>query len=391
MMKHTPAKFLFTGLITLILLSTILGACTTEDGGQPPANPPPSTLTTATVVTEEIPAQVTPAAAEVTIPPDTGSGPETAAAGPELSGSLYYIGVVGDGVTLFALDLAGGVETAIFSPPENAWLSEIALSPDGSQILLAYSPPPEEGQVQYGFTDLYLMPADGSAGPELLLEGADPSESYFNISWPVADTIYYAHFSPTFADDGLITYGSQVERMHLPEATVELLAPGAAWPRVSSDGAMLAYVTDANELILAESTGANPKSLLEPDSFSAVDAPLFSPDNSMLCFSAVEQVSASLPSLLSRLLGLKIAYAHNVPSDWYCMPLDGSGEAVRLTNLDGLGLYGDFSADGRYLAFMTSAGIYVIKTDGSDLRQVKERGLVGTLNWEGFSKVSPAS
>jgi Tol biopolymer transport system component len=63
------------------------------------------------------------------------------------------------------------------------------------------------------------------------------------------------------------------------------------------------------------------------------------------------------------------------------MPLDGSGEAVRLTNLDGLGLYGDFSADGRYLAFMTSTGIHVIKPDGSALRQLQERSLVGTLNW----------
>jgi hypothetical protein len=383
MMKLGPAKSPFTGLIRLILLITVLSACTTENGGRPPADTPPTTPAAATVVTEESRAQVTPAAAETVASPETGSGQETAASGPELSGSLYYMGVVGDGLTLFALDLAGGVEKAIFSPPENAWLSELALSPDGSQILLAYSPPPAEGQVQYSFTDLYLMPADGSAGPELLLEGADPSESYFNISWPVDDTIYYAHFAPTFADDGLITYGSQVERMHLPEATVELLAPGAAWPRVSNDGTMLAYVTDANELILAESDGANPKSLLEPGPFSAVDAPLFAPDNSLLCFSAVEQVSASIPSLLSRLVGLKIAYAHNVPSDWYCMPLDGSGGAVRLTNLDGLGLYGDFSADGRYLAFMASTGIYVIKPDGSAQRQLLERALAGTLNWQG--------
>jgi Tol biopolymer transport system component len=377
-MKHFLAKYPIAGLISLILLLTVLGACSTNDPDQP-----------ATQITElpgENPtgiagSQPPPLATATPASPQTGSDQETAAADSELSGLLYTIANAAGGQKLFALDLADGSENVIFSPPENAWLPELALSPDGSQILLAYSPPPEEGQVQFGFTDLYLMPADGSAAPELLLEGADTSESYFNISWPVDDTIYYAHFALTFADDGLITYGSQVERMHLSDGTVEILAPGAAWPRVSSDGAMLAYVTDANELMLAESTGANPKRLLDPEIFSAVDAPLFSPDNSTICFSAVELESASLPSLLGRLLGLKIAYAHNVPSDWYCIPLDGSGEAVRLTNLDALGLYGDFSAGGRHLAFITSAGIYIVKPNGSDLRQLQERDLVGTLNW----------
>ena len=377
-MKHFLAKIPFAGLSRLFLLVTVLGACSPEDLDQPPAQIPE--------IAADNPAgtagnQPTPLATTTPASLETGSGQETATPAPELSGLLYYLGLVDDGLNLFVTDLAGGAETVIFTPPENAWLSELALSPDGSQILLAYSPPPEEGQVQYGFTDLYLMPADGSAGPELLLEGADPSESYFNISWPVADTIYYAHFTPTITGDELITYGSQVERLHLAEATVELLAPGAAWSRVSNDGVMLAYVTDANELIVADADGTNPRTLLKPETFLAVDAPLFSPDNSLICFSAVEQESASFPSFLSRLLGLKIAYAHNVPSDWYCMPVDGSSEAVRLTNLDGLGLYGDFSADGRYLAFMTSAGIYVIKPDGSAQRQLQERALAGTLNW----------
>jgi hypothetical protein len=377
-MKHLLTKIMFAGLIPLVLMVTVLAACSSEVPDQPPAQitetsteRPAGAADSPTV----LPATHTPAS------PLAISDQETPTADPELSGFFYYIGVDVGELKVISMDLATGLETAILTPPEDAWLSELALSPDGSQLLLAYSPPPEDGLVQYGYTDLYLMPADGSVGPELLLSGADSSESYFNISWPVAETIYYAHFAPSFADDGLITYGSQVERLHLPEATVETLAPGAAWPRVSNDGAMLAYVTDANELILAESSGANPKRLLEPETFLAIDAPLFSPDNSLLCFSAVEQVSSSLPFLFSRLLGLKIAYAHNVPSDWYCLPLDGSGEPVRLTDLDGLGLYGDFSAGGRYLAFVTTAGIYVVQLDGSDLRQLLERDLVGTLNW----------
>ncbi len=377
-MKHRLAKIMFAGFIPLALIVTVLAACSSENPDQAPAQ---STETSTEGPAGKVDSPTIPPVTDTPAPPQAAPGQETPRADPELSGLIYTISADAGELKVLSMDLATDLETVIFTAPEDAWLSELALSPDGSQLLLAYSPPPEDGLVQYGFTDLYLMPADGSAGPELLLAGTDSSESYFNISWPVVGTIFYAHFAPSFADDGLITYSSQVERLHLPEVTVETLANGAAWPRVSDDGAMLAYVTDANELILAESSGANPKRLLGPETFQAIDAPLFSPDQSLLCFSAVEQVSSSLPFVFSRLLGLKIAYAHNVPSDWYCLPLDGGGEPVRLTDLDGLGLYGDFAAGGRYLAFMTTAGIFVVELDGSDLRQLQERDLVGTLNW----------
>jgi hypothetical protein len=367
-----------TTSIYFLVIAALLAACSTEISDQPAANTP--IPAEATVSTPPSPAVATPTpAARETVGPAPSDAPPSP--GLDLSGSLYYIGFDGQQQKLFKLDLFSGQETIFFAPPENAWLSEVAVSPDGSQILLAYSPPPEGGQIQYGFTDLYLMPADGSGEPTPLLQRVDPSETFFNLSWPVDDAIYYAHFSPSVDDSGIITYASQIERLRYPDGSVEVLAKDAAWPRLSDDGAMLAYVTEDNEFILAGADGSDPRPILDPETFSAVDAPLFSPDGSLICFSAVEPSTASLPSLWDRLLGVKLAFAHSVPSDWWCMTVDGSGDPQRLTNLNAIGLSGDFDDGGQHMAFVTAAGVHVMNQDGTGILQLRDIVTTGTIDW----------
>jgi Tol biopolymer transport system component len=309
-----------------------------------------------------------------------------------LSGQLYFVGFISQKQTLIKLELETGEETIIFDPPDGAWLSEIAVSPDSSQIVMAYSPPPAGGQVQFGFTGLYLIPADGSAEPVPLLERADDSETYFNLSWPSERHIYYAHFTPSADDLGALVYARQVERLSYSEGERpngelgEVLAENAAWPRVSADGTLLAYVTEANEFILAGADGSNPRTILDPDAFQAIDAPLFAPDNSAIIFSAVETEPTAALSIWDRLLGvlpnwgLGVAEAHAVPSDWWRITLDG-GESERLTNLNAIGLYGDFSPDGRHIAFISADGVNVMNPDGSGVFQLIKIPTVGTINW----------
>lgn len=354
------------GLILILMLGLLATACS-NGGTEEPAEGPGST-------TAEAPSTLSEDSEAIS----TADQPEI---DPDLSGALYYIGFVSQRQDLLRLDLETGEQTTLFDPPEDAWLSELAVSPDGSQILLAYGPPPGEGEIQFGFTDLFLMPADGSNEPTPLLQREDPSESYFNVSWPVDDIIYYAHFAPSVDDLGAITYSSQVERHHLASGQTEILAPGAAWPRLSRDGTMLAFVTEENDFLLADADGSNPRPILDPERFSAVDAPLFSPDNRLICFSAVTPTTASRPSFWERLVGVEVAQAHSVPSDWWCMPVDGSGEPQRLTNLNAIGLYGDFDGSGQHLAFISAAGVYVMGSDGSDLTQLREIPTTGTIDW----------
>lgn len=312
------------------------------------------------------------------------AAPESDAISPadlELSGQLYYVNLAGQRPQLVRLDLASDQETVIFEPPENAWLNEIAVSPDGSQIAMTYAPPPEEGQIQFGFTDIYLMPAGVSQEPSPLLQRVEDSETFFNLSWPAEGWLYYAHFIPSEEDVGAGVLGSQIKRLPYPGGEPELLAEESAWPRVSADGARMAYVTERNEFVVASVDGQNPVLILRPEAFFAVDAPLFSPDGSQLYFSAVNPEQASLLSFWDRLLGVRVAEAHDVPSDWWRMPADGSAAPERLTNLNAIGLYGDFSPDGRHIAFIASEGIYVMKPDGGDLVQLRSATPIGTINW----------
>lgn len=366
------------GLVLFLMLFWLAAACSNEGSGEPtvPTSVERESGSTAQPETETAEMPATPTEVSEVVSADDRPGID-----PDLSGTLYYIGFNNQRQDLLRLDLETGEEMTLFDPPENAWLSELAVSPDGSQILMAYGPPPREGEIQFGFTDLFLMPADGSSAPTPLLQREDPSETYFNISWPVDDTVYYAHFAPSVDDMGAITYSSQVERLHLPNGQTEVLATGAAWPRLSKDGTMLAYVTDENEFLLAGADGSNPRPILDQERFSAVDAPLFSPDNSLICFSAVLPATASLPSIWDRLMGVGLAKAHSVPSDWWCMPVDGSGEPQRLTNLNAIGLYGDFDEGGQHLAFISADGVHIMRSDGSDLTQLRNIATTGTIDW----------
>jgi hypothetical protein len=299
----------------------------------------------------------------------------------DLEGLLYFIGFIEQQQNLLRLDLGTGEQSIVFDPAENAWLNEASVSPDGSQIVMSYAPPPEEGQVQFGFTDLYVMPADGSSEPTPLLERTEASETFFNVTWPIDDYIYYVHFAPSTDDLGAVLYSSQVERVHLPDRTVEVLAQEAAWPRVSRDGTLMAYVTEANQFIVSAADGSDPRPILDPEAFSAVDAPLFSPDNSRIYFSAVEPTVQASRTFLDRLLGVGVAAAHSVPSDWWVTALDSSTEPEQLTTLNAIGLYGDFNAGGTTMAFIAADGIYTMKPDGSELEQIREIPTTGSLDW----------
>lgn len=329
------------------------------------------------------PAETTPAeepGEETAEPVEPGAPPAWAELG--LDGALYYTAFIQEQQNLLRLDLETGEQVTLFDPPENAWLSDIALSPDGRQILMAYGPPPEEGQVQFGFTDLYMMPADGSAEPVPLLERQEASETYYNISWPLDDYIYYAHFSPSTDDLGSIVYTSQIERYHIPSAETEVLVNAAAWPRLSDDGTKMAYVTDDNEFVISEADGSNPTVLeLPADRFPAVDAPLFSPDGETIYFSVAAVEVQPVRSLWDFLMGVKVVEAHNVPSDWWRMPVDGSDDPEQLTNIFEMGMYGDFGPGGNFIAFITSTGVFVMNPDGTGVFRLKNTTPSGTLNW----------
>jgi hypothetical protein len=72
------------------------------------------------------------------------------------------------------------------------------------------------------------------------------------------------------------------------------------------------------------------------------------------------------PPWLDRLLGVQIASAHSVPSDWWRVIIE-TGEIDRLTQMGDMNLMGDFSPDGKHIAFSGLTGLWVMNGDGSGL------------------------
>jgi Tol biopolymer transport system component len=302
--------------------------------------------------------------------------------GKGLSGQLVLIQYSEGTSKLFRFNLATGEETLLFQVPEKGWLSGAEVSPDGERILMAYSPPPEDG-VQLGYTGLYWIPAGGSENPEPLLERSDPLESYFNPTWsPDGKYVYFAHLYQSDPEEQIYSYA--VERVD-SEGQIESLVQDAIWPRLSPDGSKLAYlsvnpITLENHLYTANPDGTDPAAVLPPGTFPAVDAHLFFPDGDTILFSAVNPQPASPDSWLDRLLGVRTALAHNVPSDWYTVSAAG-GESQRLTNLNDTGMFADLSPDGSRVAFISATGFFIMNTDGSDLFRVSSQVFIGTLDW----------
>ncbi len=331
-----------------------------------------------------LPPTLLPASPPATNPPPL---PTTANTSPmpwngrNLTGSLVFVRLQPGKVDLQKLNLVTGEQTTLFAVPEQGWLSQAAVSPDGSQIALAYAPPPSPNQVQFGYSDLYLMPADGSAAPQLLSRRVLPDEIFFSPVWSADGTnLYYAHVAPAEGQQTFITY---LEQLNLVTGEQKQLAQNALWPRLSADGQHLAYITtdpqnQTNRLYVAAADGSQATLLIPAEQFVALDAPLFSPDGAFIYFTAVSFDSPI--SWWDNWLGVETAVAHNLPSDWWRIPVTG-GEPEQLTRMQMAGLYGAFAPDGKTVAFTAQTGIFVMNPDGSEVLQRLETAPTAGLSW----------
>jgi Tol biopolymer transport system component len=302
-----------------------------------------------------------------------------------LTGRLVLIQWHLKGNRLIELNLISGEVKVLFQAPENSWLSEAVVSPDEGQILLVYAPPPSGNESQYGYTDLYLLPYDSSSQPQPFLTRSDPQEYFFFSTWASdGQSIYFTHLYRIDPNSQVPAYQNDVEKATLQGET-ETIVEHALWPAISADGARLSYlytdpVTFGNDLYLANPDGTGQTPVLQPGANPPVDAHLFTMDGEQLIFSMVNLQPAPASSWLEKLFGVGVASAHSVPSDWYRAPLSG-GVPQRLTNLNDMNLNGDLSPDGTQMAFISASGLYVMNSDGSNLIQLSNDVMIGTVNW----------
>ena len=64
-----------------------------------------------------------------------------------------------------SLTWAQGVLTTIFKAEQNGYIDSVVVSPDHTQIVMAYSPPSLQEGTYFLSLTLYSMPIDGSSLP----------------------------------------------------------------------------------------------------------------------------------------------------------------------------------------------------------------------------------
>jgi WD40-like Beta Propeller Repeat len=310
-----------------------------------------------------------------------------------LTGRLVYIGAhqASDGnpiLSIQALDLVTGVITTIFQGPEISWIYYATVSPDAKQLTMSYSSPPQNHNPINEL--LYSLPLDGSTQLQPFVPPPTTYDRYLQVEWsPDGKYIYYVHNNYQNQPIGQHYPIYEIYRVAYPIGQPEKVADQAFWPRLSADASHLVYIsmdpnTGKNKIFLANADGSNAQEVSLSGAWTPdiIDAPIFSPDGQSLIFSAPSPPPTSAPSWIEKLLGIQVAKAHSIPSDWWSVPLTG-GIVTRLTSIGATGLFASISPDKRFVASYSGNGLFVMNPDGTNLTLLipDMGGIPGTVSW----------
>ena len=400
----------FGRLASLLLAVVVLSACSIDVSGLTPAasavtgttapaaspliaptwtlGPTPTLNPTSATAANGTPGPAGTAASVPSHPQPTPFSQPVTWADRHLTGKLIFTAGT-EGVLQF--DLATGTVTSLFAPPDaiNSWVVAAAISANPPQQVIAYAPPPVGGAIQFGYTTLFSLSANGL--PEPLFKEAQAKESYFDPTWsPDGQWLYYVHLTtPVTQTD---TSRFDIVRLAYPGGQPTVVVHDAFWPRVSPDGQHLAFVhydyfTGLQTLFVSQPDGTQARQIQLPAGFQSTNSPMFTPDNQALIFSGI--TDGTVPPALSwldRLLGVRTAYADGSPADWWQVPVAG-GRPKQLTKINDSSMYGAFAPDGQHIAYISASGLFVMKPDGTDIIQLLSitalPGSVGsaTVDW----------
>ncbi len=313
-----------------------------------------------------------------------------------LTGKLIFPASMSDGVNNFMviqeLDLVtGGIQTVFQSVPDG-WIDSAVVSPDYKQVVMAYSTPALQQGTNFTPLALFTIPMDGSQPPQQLFPLPLKDDQEFEPVWsPDGKYLFFV-----LANNGLPPEEPnqrypifQIYRAAYPDGQPEKLLDKAYWPRLSADGSRLIYVSEnpddgTNKLFVANNDGSNPQQIVftGANAPTIIDAPMFLPDGKSILFSAPTPVQSSTSLWLDWLLGVSVASAHNIPSEWWTVPV-GGGSVTQLTQIQAASLYASISPDNRYIASFSGNGIFVMNPDGTNLTMIisNNGGNAGTVNW----------
>lgn len=308
-----------------------------------------------------------------------------------LSGKIMFTQATG----LWQINMTDGELTQLWEPPKGSYLSGLANSPYGDQLVLAYAPPPSDGRPQIGRTGLYItdktcINATNDCGDNLgVFLQRNENQTFTSPYWsPDGRWVYYSHQEDLLDDVGnYIGFSMSLNRLQVQGNGIpEILIPYAGQPSMSVDGSLLTYVsydleTNARGLWISESDGSNPRQVVPNNIFGAIAGPQISPDGSEIAFAASAMPMANKFggfSWLDILLGVRKASAHGWRWEIWKAPTTG-GDPEQLTRLRLDSPWPAWSPVGGDIAILRLGGVYLLR-DGEAILLAHALGH-GQLVW----------
>lgn len=297
--------------------------------------------------------------------------------------------------------------------PARGVATGVARSADGAMFAVPRFWRPPDHQV--GGQDILLVGPDGGQ-PIATLERQQPGEALGSPAWLPDGSLVY---------DRKLLSGSneqvRIERAR-PGETPQFVADGASSPGVSPDGALVAMVrfSGTDKLSVRLLAGGAERVVADRPHFLSIAFPRFSPDGAWIAFAAasdplmVEEGAApgsvglrtalrgsgsSAPAFHERWraplfgaappswtsldgvsLGVGVARAHGAPWDIWVVRPDGS-DLRQVTQFADDDSSLAWSPDGRYIATYSAEAIHVASLDGAETYCVSAEGGYGAIEW----------
>lgn len=285
----------------------------------------------------------------------------------------------------------GNRTRSLFDAPPFSRIHQAVMTPDGGQLVMAYTPPPRDGTGFFDHSAIYRLDlVDQRAG-----EGVEP------VRWFGQSTAGVFLLEPALAPDGSSVFFVRVEKFSLAgpslekitlerydvaTAAISQLLPNAIWPRVSPDGALLTFiglnpVTRERGLFVSATDGSALRELVPIGRYLDIDTPVFSRDGRWVYFTIASEGAQSSLFQWQGLIGTAHAHAdHNTPSQWWRVAVDG-GRPEALGSERAIILHGDRSPDDEQLLYSTREGVFVQQLPHGDRQRVLAKGEYATVQW----------